>query len=426
MYQRLILAGALSVGLAVPASAETINILMEGVPDTEYVKALLPEFEAATGNKVELEVVNYAEMHTKLVPQLVAGQGSYDAIVVDFYWVGEFTKAGWLQPLDDRIAADGVDTSVYFPSLMNLVGKVDGVTYMLPFYNYAMGLTYRTDLLADPANQEAWKAKYGTDLAPPKTWKEYMQQVEFFTKDGMYGVVNQGLRPDPIAMEWSNYLFANGGAYYDENWKPTLNTPAGVAAVEDYKSGIQKYGPVGSASLSFDEAFNVMAQGKAYSYITYNFFRPAYDDPSQSAVVGKVELMGVPGQKEGDGASLNGAWGWAIPKSSPAPDAAWEFIKWVESPEITKKRAMAGGSPTRSDVFDDPELNAKYPYYPALRNLLETSHNFPVFTYTPQLVEVLGRELSLAVADEKSPADALAAVDEEFAGLAKKDGKLKE
>src|SRR3546814_14271778 len=74
--------------------------------------------------------------------------------------------------------------------------------------------------------------------------------------------------------------------------------------------------------------------------------------------------MGVPGQKEGEGASLNGAWGWAIPKSSPAPDAAWEFLKWVESAEITKKRALAGGAPTRSDVFDDPEVNAKYPYYP--------------------------------------------------------------
>lgn len=426
MYKRLLLATALGVGLAVPASAETINILMETVPDTEYIQALLPEFEAATGHKVELEVVNYAEMHTKLVPQLVAGQGSYDAIVVDFYWVGEFVKAGWLQPLDERITADGFDTSVYFPSLMNLVGQVDGVTYMLPFYNYAMGLTYRTDLIADPANQEAFKAKYNIDLAPPKTWDEYMLQVEFFTKDGMYGVVNQGLRPDPIAMEWSNYLFANSGAYYDESWKPTLNTAAGVAAVEDYKAGIEKYGPIGSASFGFDEAFNVMAQGQAYSYITYNFFRPAYDDPSKSAVVGKVELMAVPGQKEGEGASLNGAWGWAIPKSSPAPDAAWEFIKWVESVEIAKKRAMAGGAPTRADVFDDPDLIAKYPYYPALRNLLETSHNFPVFTYTPQLVEVLGRELSLAVAGEKSAEDALATVDEEFAELAKKDGKLKE
>ena len=51
-----------------------------------------------------------------------------------------------------------------------------------------------------------------------------MKQVEFFANDGMYGVVNQGLRPDPIAMEWSNYLFANGGEHFDANWKSTVNT----------------------------------------------------------------------------------------------------------------------------------------------------------------------------------------------------------
>ena len=92
-------------------------------------------------------------------------KGSYSAIVVDFYWVGEFTKAGWLQPLDDRIEADKVDTSVYVPKLMDLVGKVDGITYMLPFYNYAMGLLYRTDLLADEKNKADFKAKYGMELA---------------------------------------------------------------------------------------------------------------------------------------------------------------------------------------------------------------------------------------------------------------------
>ena len=106
---------AVSTALAGTAHAETVNILMEGVPDTEYVKALVPEFEQETGIDVNIEVVNYAEMHTKLVPQLVCRQGSYSAIVVDFYWVGEFTKAGWLQPLDDRIAADKFDTSVYVP-----------------------------------------------------------------------------------------------------------------------------------------------------------------------------------------------------------------------------------------------------------------------------------------------------------------------
>jgi len=210
MIKHLMIGTFLAGAMASSAAAETVNILMEGVPDTEYVKTLLPEFKAKTGIDVNVEVVNYAEMHTKLVPQLVAPKGSYSAIVVDFYWVGEFTKAGWLSPLDERITADKIDTSVYVPKLMDLVGKVDGVTYMLPFYNYAMGLLYRKDLLDDAKNKADFKAANGFDLAPPKTWDEYLKQVAFFTKDGMHGVVNQGLRPDPIAMEWSNYLFANG------------------------------------------------------------------------------------------------------------------------------------------------------------------------------------------------------------------------
>ncbi len=425
MMRKLLLGAAVAFAASAPASAAEISILMESVPDTEYVKSLIPEFEKATGHKVNLEVVNYAEMHTKLVPQLVAGSGSYTAIVVDFYWVGEFTKAGWLQPLDERIKKDGFDTSVYVPPMRDLVMQVDGVTYMLPFYNYAMGMLYRKDLLEDAANRQAFKTKTGMDLGVPKTWDEYLKQVEFFTKDGNYGVVNQGLRPDPIAMEWSNYLFANGGEYHTADWKPTLNTPAGVAAIEQYANNIAKFGPTGAASFSFDEAFNVFAQGKAYSYITYNFFRPKVDDAAASAVVGKAEIMAVPGQEAGKGASLNGAWGWAIPKSSNNPDAAWEFIKWVESKDVAVKRALQGGSPTRTDVFDDAEVNKKYPYAQALKQMLLTSHNFPVFTYTPQLVEVLGRELSLVVAGEKKAGDALAAVEAEMTELAKKDGKLK-
>ncbi|HEX2527157.1 MAG TPA: sugar ABC transporter substrate-binding protein [Geminicoccus sp.] len=421
--KKFLLATSMLIATAFGADAKTINILMEGVPDTRYVQEMLPEFKEKTGIDVQLEVVNYAEMHTKLVPQLVSPEGSYDVLIVDFYWVGEFIKAGWLQPLDERIAADGIDTNRYIPSIMNLTGKVDGVTYMLPFYNYAMGLTYRTDLLADPKHQEAFKAKYGRDLKVPTEWQEYLDQVKYFTEDagieGFKGVVNQGLRPDPIAMEWSNYLFARGGRYYDpETWQPTLATPEGIQALVDYRDNIQKYGPIGAANFSFDDAFNVAAQGKAYSYLTFNMFRPVYDDPASSQVVGKMEITPVPG------GSLNGSWGWAIPTSSPDADAAWEFIKFIESPEIAKKRAALGGAATQAAIFDDPDLIAKYSYYPQLKQLLQTSHNFPVFTYTPQFVEVLGRELSLAVTDGKDPKEALETVDREFAEMLRKDGKL--
>jgi multiple sugar transport system substrate-binding protein len=405
---------------SVNSNAVTLRAVMENVPDTTFIQELLPEFTAKTGIEVEFEVMGYGEMHPKLVPSLTASTGSYDFMPVDFYWVGEFEKAGWMMPLDDLIKKDGFDTSVYFDSLMDLVGTVNGTTYMLPFYNYAMGLTIREDLINDPTNQANFKKKYGIDLKIPTEWEEYLNQVEFFTdKDaGFYGVVNQGAKPDPIAMEWSNYLFARGGDFHDNNWNGLLNSNEAKLALQDYVNMINKYGPTGAASFSFDEAFNVAAQGKAYSYLTYNFFINSYNDPEQSSVVGKMSLIPVPGE-----GGLNGAWGWSIPKSSPNPEAAWEFLKWVESPEITKKRAALGGAPTRKDVFADAELNAKFKHYPGLLGLLATAKNFPVFTYTPQYVEVLGTELSKAVIGETSVEDALATMNSELESLAKKDGK---
>jgi ABC-type glycerol-3-phosphate transport system substrate-binding protein len=168
--KRLLLAIAMLVAGMGIAKAETIRLLMETVPDTRYIQELLPEFKAQTGIDVEMEVISYIDMHTKLVPQLIASEGSYDAIVVDFYWVGEFTKAGWLMPLDDLVERDGIDLGAYVPKLLDLVGQVEGVTYMLPFYNYSMAVIYREDLLEDAANQAAFKDKYGMDLRVPVTW----------------------------------------------------------------------------------------------------------------------------------------------------------------------------------------------------------------------------------------------------------------
>ncbi|MDA1284715.1 MAG: extracellular solute-binding protein [Proteobacteria bacterium] len=402
------------------ANAVTLRAVMENVPDTGFIQELLPEFTAKTGIEVEFEVMGYGEMHPKLVPSLIASTGSYDFMPVDFYWVGEFDKAGWMMSLDDFIKKDAFDTSVYFDSLMDLTGRIGDTTYMLPFYNYAMGLTVRKDLLDDPSNQAKFEDKYGMELKLPTEWDEYLNQVAFFTdKDkGFYGVVNQGGKADPIAMEWSNYLFARGGDFHDDNWNGLLTSNNALEALKDYISMVNNYGPLGAESFGFDEAFNVAAQGNAYSYLTYNFFLNSYNDPEQSAVVGKMELIPVPGE-----GGLNGAWGWSIPKSSPNAEAAWEFLKWVESPDIAKRRAALGGAPTRKDVFNDPDLNKQFDHYPLLKDLLATAKNFPLFTYTPQFVEVMGTELSKAVIGEQDPAVALKIMNDELEALAAKDGK---
>ena len=424
--KRLFLTAAFGLALGAAAHATTVHILMENVPDTQFIKDQLPEFKAKTGIDVDIEAISYIDMHSKLVPQLSSPQGGYDAIVVDFYWVAEFTQAGWLMPLDDLIKRDNVDTSVYLSALMNLVGRVNGTTYMLPFYNYSMGIIYRKDLLADPKEQAAFKAKYGIDLKIPTTWDEYKKQVEFFSRDtngdgklDFFGTINQGQRGDCISMQWSNYLYANGGQYHDKGWKATFNSPAGVKAIEDFKTDIAKHGPAGAESYCFDEASNVFSQGKAYSFVTFNILLSGFNDPKSSQVVGKADIAANPG------GGLNGGWGWAIPNSSQEKEAAWTFIKWIELKEIVKKRALEGGAPTQGWVFEDADIIAKRPEMPQLKVLVATAQEFPTFTYTVDFVESLGRELNLAVTGQKDAKQALDTAASDFNKLAAKAGLQK-
>ncbi|MDH3474517.1 MAG: sugar ABC transporter substrate-binding protein, partial [Rhodospirillales bacterium] len=91
-----------------------------------------------------------------------------------------------------------------------------------------------------------------------------------------------------------------------------------------------------------------------------------------------------------------------------------------------KRRALLGGAPTQSSIFIDPEVVAARPYYPVLGEILAGTQDFPVFTYTTEFVEEVGRELNLAATGEKPIPEAMSAAQEEFRKLLVKDGKLSE
>lgn len=372
---------------------KSINILMEDVPDTQCVLERLPEFTEATGIEVNVESVNYSSMHEKILTQMLSATNAYDVIVVDCYWVGEFAAAGWMEPLDKYIADSGFDTSVYIDSMMNMVGQVDGNTYMLPFYNYMLSLIYRKDVWAEQG------------LEIPDNMEDYVEackKITSATGGTMAGAVMQGLRPDPIAMEWCNYLFSCGGDFYDEAGNVTINSPEAVKALELYVDNMQNAAPSGAPGFGFDEAFNVIAQGNAASYVTYNWMLPRLENAEESSVAGKCDIAPMPG-----GVSLNAGWGWAIPHNAEDKETSWKFLQWVESFDICKARAMDGGSPTRSDVMSDADVLEKCPYLETVKTIMETSKMIPVMEDAPQLIEVLGRELSEAVTGNKTPQEAL-------------------
>ena len=396
--------GAKEEAPAAKESKTSINILMEDVPDTNHVLSRLNEFTEKTGITVNVESVNYSSMHEKILTQMLSSTNAYDVIVVDCYWVGEFAAAGWMAPLDEFISKSGFDTSVYVPSMMEMVGQVDGTTYMLPFYNYMLSLIYRTDV---------W-AEQGMEI--PDTMEEYVEackKITAATGGTMAGAVMQGLRPDPIAMEWCNYLFSCGGDFYDEAGNITINNAQAVKALELYVDNMKNAAPAGAPGFGFDEAFNVIAQGNAASYVTYNWMLPRLENKDESSVPGLCTIASMPGE----GVSLNAGWGWAIPHNAADKEASWKFLEWVESAEVAKARAMDGGSPTRSDVMTDAEVLAAHPHMATVNTIMENSKMIPVIEDAPQLIEVLGRELSEAVTGSKTAQQALDTLAEEMAKM---------
>lgn len=390
------------------AQGTTLHILMEDVPETQIVENLLPQFEKQTGIKVDIQKLVYSEMHDKLVTQLVSSSSYYNVLEVDFLWAGEFPAAGWLTPLQPYVDKSNFDLKPFIPSMLDLVGNFNKKLYMIPMYNYSMGLIYRKDLLADPKLQSAYQAQYGTKLAVPTTLAEYVQVSKFMKAHAdVAGAAMQGQRGDPNSMEFSNYLFAAGGHYQDASGKVTLDSPAGLNALNLYVDNIQNASQKGSLSATLDDTFKLMCQGKAWSMVTYWWMLPQLDNASSCPnVAGKVALDVMPG-----GHGESGGWGWAIPhnESPQLKDAAWQFISWVQSKKVAVERALQGHAPVRSDVFEDPAVLQKYPYYKEAENVVKSGEAFPVFTYSAQYEDVLGRQLSLAAANQAKPQPALTA-----------------
>ena len=404
----------------VPAPQEnvTINILMEQIPDTDYVEANLADFTAATGITVNVEKITYASMHEKLIPQLTApaGAGSYDVIVVDKQWVGEFLCADWLIPLTDYIAKDKFDTSVYIPGIFKLVGEVNGVTYMLPFYNYTTGMLYRKDIFEDSQAQADYKAKYGKDLKVPTTVEEYAEVAKNLTRRNSAGELEFSgaiaqLERAASQFEFAILMFGEGGWYYDEDWKATINDEHGLKAMETLVDLYKTVMPAGATGYTFAEQMAYMGQGKAAMMLTYPVMVTLLNDPANSTIVGKVGFAVSPG-----GAGAQGGWGWAIPRSSPNPDAAWKFLSWIESFEIAKKRAIAGGQPTRTDVFSDSEVLAKWPDQAQAATRIAGAKAIPIICSSAQVPEIVSLAASQALAGDKTPKEA---VDEAAAALDK-------
>ena len=397
----------------------TVNLLMEDLLETTIIEELLPEFTELTGITVNFEKVAYPVMREKLVPQLAAGPGSgaYDVLEVDFYWVNEFARSGWVEDLGPRIANSGgrMDLERYIPALLDIGSTVDGATYYIPMFPYPMGLIYREDLLNDEPLRAAYLEKTGAELALPDSVEGYVEMAESISgiAADLYGAAMQAQQVDPIVMEFCNFLYGLGGSYYTEDMSAAaINDEIGVQAAELYARCVNNAAQPGAAGADLNDTLATFSQGRAFSMISYMFMLSVFNDDDASTVKGAATITAMPG-----GHGLTGSWSWGLPVSSPNPDAGWEFITWVESPEIAMRRALAGGVPAQEAPYENEEFLAEYPWMPQAKEMIASGEGLPAVTKQAQLVEIMGRHLSEVVAGGVTAQEGMDAAAEELLTL---------
>lgn len=374
----------------------TVRILMENVPDTDIVKDLVTEFNTVYPDiTVDIESLTFDQMRDKLVSSFQSPDPAYDLIVADNPWMVDFSAAGFLEPLDDRIdSTTDYDADDFFTPLTDIT-TVDGVRYGVPFYNYALGYLYNT------ADYEA------AGLEVPTTLDELVDDVTALSTPEHSGIAMQPQRGYKIFEEWANWLFAAGGSIYDDEGNITLDTPEAKTALEAYITAYENAAPENSLNWAFDEAFRSVSSGEAASMISYNWNLPALNDPEGASgdLAGKFKLAPMPGGKQ-----VLGSWSWAIPSNSGDPDAAWAFASWITSKATDVERVAAGGAAIRESTLEDPTvLEDGYgaDYYDAVKQILSDAAPLSQGAGGEEMIQAVGTELNEAVAGTKSVEDAL-------------------
>ncbi|WP_284991695.1 extracellular solute-binding protein [Arthrobacter sp. efr-133-TYG-120] len=296
------------------AAGSSINVLVEAGGHAE-LQPIADQCKKDTGVNVNFVELPYDGLFNRLSSEFSSGTVSFDVAALDSVWLPSFKDA--LQPIDE-LFTDEAKKDI-FPSLVK-EANVDGHFIGMPAWTNAEIVLYRKDLFEDAKNKADFKAKYGYDLAAPKTWQQYQDISAFFTKDGMYGTdVKGGVETEYL----THVLQAGSPMVLDSSNNVVIDNAAHKQALDFYTS-LVKDAPAGAAQVDWAAAQNLFNQGKT---AMTQFWAHAYRQiPKDSPVYGKVGTAPMIGGSAGV-AGVPGPWYLSVPKATKNTDAAKKFVK---------------------------------------------------------------------------------------------------
>lgn len=391
------------VSIFTTAYAEKVKIVYWtgwGGSELEDLKKIIDEGFNKKRTDIEVETVTIFGAYEKL---LAAIAGGTPPDVVSAVWdsqLASLAARGAIIPLDNYIRRDKIRSSDFWPRLWQSFKYEDKV--------YALAATTNAQFTA--FNVDMVQAAGLNPKAPPKNTKELYNWSQKLTKfDDRGNIQVLGYRATDI-VKWAR-LF--GGKLYDEkNRKILANEPKTVEAMEyllSYNKFLDptKYTAFTSALGNYWSPENPFFAGKIamqdYGEWIVQFGKK-YNPKLKYDIFPYVTPTGARDY------TIFGGSMFCIPTGSKNKEAAWEFIKWITSPEPMKKIGIAfTNMPPRIAVAKDPEVLEAIPVLKLTIPLMEkgnayTSIAMPV--WERYITELRAAE-SMVINGQKKPKEAL-------------------
>jgi len=349
-----------------------------------------PEWERATGGRIQLQQFAFGELFEKMISAFETGAISYDVLIFPAGWAGDFMSAGFLEPISDEMKA-ALDWDDIVGLYRERITAWGDTVYALPYDGDSHMLYYRKDLVDSGLYAAEFEARFGHPLAEPQTWREYQNIAEFFNGR----VVETAGQRAPIfgALEaqrrnaQSYWVYLSRAAGYAkvpgnpcfffscDDMTPQVNNPGWVQALEDYIA-IRPFGDPNMINYDVADTRVHFPAGAGALNIDWGDVGTISIDPTASVVAGDVGFGVLPG---GDRYWDYQAGVWVTPESgvSHAPfiafggwiigvaadsrvkEAALDFAAFMARPELVKQLAVTGGTginPARFSQLEDIDL----------------------------------------------------------------------
>jgi multiple sugar transport system substrate-binding protein len=423
LRRQLVIGTSLAVAAAVGLSAcggggeeggsgsTTVRVTLANHVWTDNIKKDLPEFEKATGLKVELTQLGEDQLSDQYNVKLNAGTSDIDVMMYRPLQEGKlFAKNKYLADITEKVNANKDWDWSDFQK-----GPVEATTYEekvvgVPLITEQEVLYYRKDLL-----EKAGIAN------PPKTLDELKDAAAKVqaANPGIAGFVARTAKSAAVT-QFSSFLYSFGGEWVDESGKSTVNSDAAKQAYAYYGGLLRDHGPKNvSTDMSWPEAMAIFTQGQAAFYTEANSLYKNATDPAKSKVSETVGFAPFPAGPAGSKPYSVPSWALGINDASENQDNAWKFIEWATSKAQTLKNQQAGVPGGRSSVWASPEGTADYPK--DLVAAIEASkdgvgHDRPLVVKVAEAREIVGQPIvdTITGKDAAASADAAHAAFQKF------------